>query len=204
MAIYNHVGNWTESLPFIIDVVRKVNHPQVGFNFNLCHWLKVDGAKDYRPLLRDNAGKLFCVMINGAQCGAEEWTNGLIQPLDKGDFDNCRLLTTLAEIGYRGPVGLMCYGVPARRPAHPQHQLLERMDGRKLPGAGHGDWPEILGGGARCIRLKEVAKLVRDSGVLKVQLTEEAFVKGPGLTSPRMSDQLIRRFTNSNPRGTES
>ena len=112
MAIYNHVGNWTESLPFIIDVVRKVNHPQVGFNFNLCHWLKVDGAKDYRPLLRDNAGKLFCVMVNGAQCGAEDWTNGLIQPLDKGDFDNRRLLTTLAEIGYRGPVGLMCYGVP--------------------------------------------------------------------------------------------
>jgi sugar phosphate isomerase/epimerase len=32
ISIYNHVGNWTESLPFIIDVVRKVNHPQVGFH----------------------------------------------------------------------------------------------------------------------------------------------------------------------------
>jgi len=112
ISIYNHVNNWTESLPFIIEVVRKANHPQVGFNFNLCHWLKVDGVKDYRPLLRENAAKLFCVTINGAQTGAAAWTNGLIQPLDKGDFDNRALLATLDEIGYHGPVGLMCYGVP--------------------------------------------------------------------------------------------
>ncbi|MCX6907478.1 MAG: TIM barrel protein [Verrucomicrobia bacterium] len=112
ISIYNHVNNWTESLPFIVEVVRKANHPQVGFNFNLCHWLKVDGAKDYRPLLRENAAKLFCVTINGAQRDATAWTNGLIQPLDKGDFDNRALLVTLDEIGYRGPVGLMCYGVP--------------------------------------------------------------------------------------------
>lgn len=112
ISIYNHVNNWTESVPFVIQVVRKASHPQVGFNFNLCHWLKVDGEKDYRPLLRENAAKLFCVTINGAQRDAKTWTNGLIQPLDKGDFDNRVLLATLAEIGYRGPVGLMCYGVP--------------------------------------------------------------------------------------------
>jgi len=112
VSIYNHVNNWTESLPFIIEVVRKANHPRVGFNFNLCHWLKVDGDKDYRPLLRENAARLFCVTINGAQRGAATWTHGLIQPLDKGDFDNRALLATLDEIGYSGPVGLMCYGVP--------------------------------------------------------------------------------------------
>jgi len=112
VAIYNHVNDWTESLPFIVEVVRKVDHPQVGFAFNLCHWLKVDAGKDFRPLLRENATKLFCVSINGAQVGANSWTNGLIQPLDRGDFDNRALLATLNEIGYRGPVGLMCYGVP--------------------------------------------------------------------------------------------
>jgi sugar phosphate isomerase/epimerase len=112
VSIYNHVNNWTESLPFVVEVVRKANHTQVGFNFNLCHWLKVDGDKDYRPLLRENAAKLFCVTINGAQRGSTAWTNGLIQPLDKGDFDNRALLATLGEIGYRGPVGLMCFGIP--------------------------------------------------------------------------------------------
>ena len=112
ISIYNHVNNWAESLPFNIEVVKKVNHPQVGFNFNLCHWLKVDGDKDYAPLLRENVAKLFCVTISGAEIGAKTWTHGLIQPLDKGNFDNCKLLATLGGIGYRGPVGLMCFGVP--------------------------------------------------------------------------------------------
>jgi len=93
-------------------VVKRVNHPHVGVNFNLCHWLKVDGQKDYRPVLRQNAAKIFAVTINGAQLGSQTWTNGLIQPLDRGDFDNRQLLGTLRQIGYRGPIGLMCYGIP--------------------------------------------------------------------------------------------
>ena len=118
VSIYNHVGNWAASLPFAIEVVRQAKHPQVGFNFNLCHWLKVDGRLDYRPLLRDNVAKLFCVTLNGAQTNATTWTHGLIQPLDKGDFDNRALLGLLEEIGYRQPVGLMCYGVPDEARAH--------------------------------------------------------------------------------------
>jgi len=112
ISLYNHVNTWAESVPNNIELVRKVDHPKVGYNFNLCHWVKVEGDKDPRPLLRKNADKLFVVTICGSQIGAPAWTNGLIQPLDKGDFDNRALLATLAEIGYRGPVGLMCYGVP--------------------------------------------------------------------------------------------
>jgi sugar phosphate isomerase/epimerase len=118
ISIYNHVGNWTESLPFILEVVKEADHPQVGYNFNLCHWLKVDGERDWRPLLRGNASKLFCVTINGATVGAKDWTNGLIRPLDEGDFDNRQFLTVLDEIGYRGPIGLMCYGVPGDAREH--------------------------------------------------------------------------------------
>lgn len=112
ISIYNHVKNWAEGLPFIAEVVRAVDHPRVGFNFNLCHWLKVEGDRDCAPLLRGNASKLFCVTINGADAGAAGWAGGLIQPLDKGGFDNRKLLARLDEIGYRGPVGLMCYAVP--------------------------------------------------------------------------------------------
>jgi sugar phosphate isomerase/epimerase len=118
ISIYNHVNNWTESLPFVMEVVKKADHPRVGANFNLCHWLKVDGQRDYCPLLRDNAAKLFAVTINGAQVGASGWSGGLIQPLDRGDFDNRQLLATLREIGYRGPIGLMCYGIADDARAH--------------------------------------------------------------------------------------
>jgi sugar phosphate isomerase/epimerase len=112
ISIYHHVNDWTESVLFALEVVKQVDRPNVGVNFNLCHWLKVDGDKGYASVLRNNAKRIFAVTINGAQCDATAWAGGLIQPLDRGDFDNQALLKVLREIGYAGPVGLMCYGIP--------------------------------------------------------------------------------------------
>ncbi|HID78260.1 MAG TPA: sugar phosphate isomerase/epimerase [Planctomycetaceae bacterium] len=121
ISIYHHTGDWAASFIHALEVVEKVNHPQVGVNFNLCHWLKVDGDKDYRPWVEKHAHRIFVVAINGATVGATTWTDGLIQPLDRGDFDNRRLLQTLRQADYRGPIGLMCYGVP-----EPSREHLER------------------------------------------------------------------------------
>lgn len=118
ISIYHHTGDWTASLLHTLQVVEKTNHPRVGANFNLCHWLNVDGQQKYEPVLRRHAAKIFAVTINGAQLGSKTWTNGLIQPLDRGDFDNRRLLDVLREIGYKGPVGLMCYGIPGDAREH--------------------------------------------------------------------------------------
>lgn len=118
VSIYNHVDQWAERIPFALEVAKNVDRPNVGVNFNLCHWLKVEGSRDYRPLIRQNADKIFTVTLCGAEVGAETWTNGLIQPLDQGDFDNRQLLATLREAGYRGPIGLMCYGVPGDAQEH--------------------------------------------------------------------------------------
>ena len=123
ISVYNHVDCWSESVPFVVEVVKKANHARVGFNFNVCHWVKVEGARDFAPLLRENAAKLFCVTICGSEIGAPTWTNGLIQPLDKGNFDNRVLLATLREIGYQGPVGIMCYGVPGDAREHLQRSM---------------------------------------------------------------------------------
>lgn len=123
ISIYHHTGDWTESLLFALKVINQVNHPQVGVNFNLCHWLMIDGDKDYRPVLRENASKIFAVTLNGAQKGTKTWTNGLIQPLDQGDFDNQELLKVLQEAGYRGPIGLMCYGIPGDAREHLERSL---------------------------------------------------------------------------------
>jgi len=123
VSIYHHTGDWTQSLFQAVAVARKASHPAVGVNFNLCHWLMVDGDKDYRPVLQANADILFAVTLNGAQRGAKTWTNGLIQPLDRGDFDNRQLVATLREIGYRGPVGLMCYGIPGDARQHLQRSI---------------------------------------------------------------------------------
>jgi len=115
ISIYHHVDNWTESAAFALEVANKTHHPSVGANFNLCHWLKVDGDRDYRPLLRENAARVFGVTICGAQIDSKDWPHGMIQPLDRGNFDNRQLLAVLREAGYRGPIGLMCFGIPHTR-----------------------------------------------------------------------------------------
>ena len=118
ISIYHHTGDWTEHLSFALEVAEKVDRPNVGVNFNLCHWLMVEGRKDYRPLIRRNAGKIFTVTICGAQAGAKTWLHGLIQPLDRGDFDNRQVLATLRDAGYQGPIGLMCESIPDDLQAH--------------------------------------------------------------------------------------
>ncbi len=83
-------------------------------------------------MLRAAAAKIFVVTINGAKVGSKSWTEGLIMPLDQGDFDNRQLLATLREIGYRGPIGVMCYGIPgdARRVSPALNERVEDVGGR--------------------------------------------------------------------------
>ncbi len=93
-------------------VADKVARPNVGVMFNLCHWLRVDKQRDYKPLLRQAMPRLWAVSINGAdEFDAGPGWDHYIQPLDKGSFDVAGLLKTLKELGYKGPIGLQCYGI---------------------------------------------------------------------------------------------
>ena len=90
----------------------KVDRPNVGVMFNLCHWLRVDKQRDYKPLLKRAMPRLWAVSINGAdQFDAKPGWSHYIQPLDRGSFDVGGLLKTLKELGYRGPIGLQCFGI---------------------------------------------------------------------------------------------
>ena len=93
-------------------VAGKVDRPNVNVMFNLCHWLRVDPHRDYKPLLEQAMPRLHAVSI----CGADErddqpgWAR-YIQPLDRGTFDMGAFLKTLKQLGYRGPIGLQCFGI---------------------------------------------------------------------------------------------
>jgi len=112
LLLYPHVSSWVERIEDSIRVAEKVDRPNVGVMFNLCHWLRVDKQRDYRPLLKRAMPRLWAVSINGADSQDEKpgWDR-YIQPLDKGSFDVGALLTTLKELGYKGPIGLQCYGI---------------------------------------------------------------------------------------------
>jgi sugar phosphate isomerase/epimerase len=112
LLLYPHVSDWIERIEDAVRVAEKVDRPNVGVMFNLCHWLRVDRSRDYRPLLRKAMPWLWAVSINGAEERDEGpgWDR-YIQPLDRGGFDVARFVRTLDELGYDGPIGLQCYGI---------------------------------------------------------------------------------------------
>jgi len=114
VVLYPHAGDWLERVEDAVRVVRKVDRPNVGAMFNLCHWLKVDDEENLKAVLSSAMPHLFAVSINGADRAAEihAGTGNWLQPLDSGSFDQCAFLATLRGLGYRGPVGLQCYGIP--------------------------------------------------------------------------------------------
>ncbi len=109
VALYPHVGFYVARVEDALRVVEKVDRPNVGASWNLCHWLKLDDEKNMEPLLKRALPHLFVVSINGAD--HEGGWDRLIQTLDRGEFDVYNSLKTLRRLGYRGPVGLQCYAV---------------------------------------------------------------------------------------------
>ena len=112
LLLYPHTGNWIQRIEEAVRVADKVDRPNVGVMFNLCHWLRVDQQRDYKPLLKQAMPRLWAVSINGADVRDDKpgWDR-YIQPLDKGSFDVGAFLTALKELGYKGPIGLQCFGI---------------------------------------------------------------------------------------------
>lgn len=116
LAIYPHYGFWGETVEDSIRMAKKVNRPNVGSIFNLCHWLRV-GGNDYETVLAKAKPTLFAVSINGAEKTGTNWKE-LIQPLGSGGFEIFPLLKAAKEAGYEGGIGLQTYGVPGPPEEH--------------------------------------------------------------------------------------
>jgi sugar phosphate isomerase/epimerase len=124
LLLYPHVDSWIERIEDAWRVAEKVNRPNVGVMFNLCHWLRVDPQRDYARLLKQTMPRLWAVSINGADLFDDKpgWDH-YIQPLGQGSFDMGLFLTTLKELGFRGPIGLQCYGIGGDAREHLTHSM---------------------------------------------------------------------------------
>jgi sugar phosphate isomerase/epimerase len=111
VVLYPHVTCYTETVEDVLRLAEKVNRPNVGMSFNLCHFLKTDSEKNLKKVLRDAGDRLMLVSINGADSGDTKDWKRLILPLGDGTFDIKRVMNLLDEIEYTGPVGLQCYNI---------------------------------------------------------------------------------------------
>jgi sugar phosphate isomerase/epimerase len=113
ILLYPHSNMWMEKIEDTVRVADKVDRPNVGVMFNLCHWLRVSKDRDYKSRLAKAMPRLWAVSINGADEFDDKpgWAH-YIQPLGRGSFDMLAFLKTLRELGYTGPIGLQCFGIP--------------------------------------------------------------------------------------------
>ena len=130
IAIYPHLGEWTEKFGDALTLAERVNHPAFGLSFNLCHALACGEEEKIHDLLEKAKAHLFTVTLSGANAratGDDRLWKQLIQPLGQGTYDNAAILKKLRAIGFAGPVGFQGYGI-----ALPSEQIVtETMAGWK-------------------------------------------------------------------------
>ena len=111
VSIYPHTNFYVATALDALRITEKVDRPNVGTSFNLCHFLMQNNVDDLEAVVRKVAPRMNLVSINGADHSSKLPTRQALQRLDKGTFDNVRLLKLLDEVGYNGPVGLQCFNV---------------------------------------------------------------------------------------------
>ena len=69
VVLYHHRNDWTERFEDCVRVAKKVDRPNVGVMFNLCHWVLKGREENLRELLESAKPHLFCVAINAWKKG---------------------------------------------------------------------------------------------------------------------------------------
>jgi len=117
VVLYPHVGDWVEKLGDAVRVAHKVDRPNLGAMFNLYHWLRVEYPDRLEEALEKAMPHLFAVSITGSDPpSAGQGTAN--QPLGSGAFDVAGLLRALHRLGYKGPIGLFCWGIGGDAEVH--------------------------------------------------------------------------------------
>jgi sugar phosphate isomerase/epimerase len=122
VALYPHTGYYAERVADNVRIARMADRENVGVTWNLCHWLKVEGGRDFETTAALALPLLVRVTVNGADVpkGDLGWDR-LIQPLDAGTYDVYGFVSRLRRLGYTGPVGLQGYGIGGDH-----HEVLSR------------------------------------------------------------------------------
>lgn len=113
VALYPHYGFYMARVEDGLRLRELAGRKNIGLVFNLCHWLRSGDGGHLRERLRAAGPHLDLVLINGSD-EEGDWSR-LIQTLDRGSYDVAGFLREVRAAGYRGPVGLQCYGIGGDR-----------------------------------------------------------------------------------------
>ncbi len=115
ISLYPHLGCYAQRMEDVVRLAKKVDRPNVGVTFTFCHFLALDDAKNMDHVLELARPHLNMVTINGTDGYDPKNFPAWIKTLDQGTFDLSRVLVSLRRIDYRGPIGLIAYGIRGDR-----------------------------------------------------------------------------------------
>lgn len=115
VSLYPHKGCYAERMEDVVRLAKKVNRPNVGVTFTFCHFLAVDDAKNLDRVLALSRPYLTMVTINGTSGYDPKDMGHWIKVLGEGSVDVGQVLKSLRKIDYRGPIGIIAYGIKGDR-----------------------------------------------------------------------------------------
>lgn len=117
VSLYPHKGCYAERMEDVVRLAKKTDRPNVGVTFTYCHFLAVDDVKNLDRVLEMARPYLTMVTINGTSGYASGNLASWIQVLGEGTFDVGIVLKALRKLDYRGPIGIIAYGIKGDRRA---------------------------------------------------------------------------------------
>jgi sugar phosphate isomerase/epimerase len=108
IALYPHVTLHLEEIPHAVHWCEKLAHPRLRLTFNGYHWFASDSTPHDRAL-EQAMPHLAAVTLSGSRRGSGP--HPTIEPLDTGELDNFAIVSRLAGLAYRGPIGVQGYSV---------------------------------------------------------------------------------------------
>jgi sugar phosphate isomerase/epimerase len=125
-SLYPHTGDYVTVTRDALRIAKLVDRKNVGVTLNLCHELKNDTGDDLPKIIEEAAPLLYCITICGADIkpkGENMGWDRLIRPLGQGTFDVYAFLKKVKAAGFKGPIGLQCYGLPGAMGGKPGDAL---------------------------------------------------------------------------------
>jgi hypothetical protein len=111
VVLYPHKGFYLATAEQALAWTLKIGRANVGLTVNLAHELAAGNGARLPEIIRQVAPCLQMVTLNGATDQSVAGWGNYIKLLGDGDYDVAAILRTLAEVNYRGPVGIQFYDI---------------------------------------------------------------------------------------------
>ncbi len=115
VSLYPHLGCYAQRIEDVVRLAKKANRPNLGVTFTFCHFLALHQMKNLDSALALARPYLNMATINGTDGYDPKDLAGWIKVLGEGSVDVGSLLAGLRKIDYRGPIGMMAYGIHGDR-----------------------------------------------------------------------------------------